>query len=743
MTTHTADLNPLGRALQADAERAGWRRMVVLSGTPAWCRDAARDLLSGAFTDNATVLWAGRAPPAGTVAAAPDGLGRHLGTEMHALVIDAFDGLDPDGLGAGVGTVRAGGLVILLTPPLDCWRGFDDPQLARLAVDGYDTSAVGRRFTERLARMLAEDPTVVRVREGGPVAEWQALEGAPGHPGEIDDVDCVSADQARAVETVLRTATGHRRRPTVLTADRGRGKSAALGIAAGRFLQERGGTVVVTAPQRGAVDAVLHHAARVLQTAPERAEVHAPNGGVLRFMMPDELARSRESPGLVLVDEAAALPPHRLGQLLREHSRIVFATTVHGYEGSGRGFVLRFQPVLDAETPRWRHVPLAAPVRWRQGCPVETLLFRMLLLDAELPGIDDAATASDPVVVRTLDRDALATDEPLLRDVFGLLVHAHYRTRPLDLRNLLDGPNLQVHLLWRGPDLAGVAMVADEGGFEPAVARAIWAGDRRPRGHLLPQGLAAHVGVRQGAACRAARVMRVAVHPRLQRQGLGLRLMEHITEAARGAGHDVLGASFGATTGLLAFWWRAGCEPLRLGVRRDAASGTHSALVVKALTGHGGDLIAEGRSLFARDLPAQLADPLQQVEPELALALLAGLAVPQPDERDWLDAVGFAHGHRAYEVAIGALRPIALAALTGRSVNEWLPAQECHVLMVRLIQQRPWAEAAAVTGLSGRPAVVAALRAGLRTIIAHQTPEAARRLVQEHYPSSSTTLPTT
>lgn len=743
MTPEATDLKALGRALQTDAETVGWRRVVVLSGCPSWCRAAARDLLQGAFPDRSSVLWAGHQPPAGVLACAPDGLVHHLGTQTRALVIDTFDGLDPDGLGAGVGTVSTGGLVVLLTPPLETWPDFDDPQLARLAVDGHGVSAVGRRFTARLARMLKDDRWVVRVSEGHPLEPWEALKGAPVPPDHPEDPDCISIDQARAVATVLRTATGHRRRPTVLTADRGRGKSAALGIAAARFLRERGGTVVVTAPRRAAVEAVLQHAARVLDTAPGKVAVHAANGGVLRFMVPEELAHCREAPDLVLVDEAAALSPHVLGTLLRKHSRIVFATTVHGYEGSGRGFVLRFQPVLKAQTPRWRHVPMTTPVRWRDGCPVEALLFRMLLLDAELPDVDDAAITPDHNVMQVLDQDALAADEALLREVFGLLVHAHYRTRPLDLRNLLDGPNLEVYLLWHGTDLAAVAMVAAEGGFEAGVAYAIWAGDRRPRGHLLPQGLAAHVGVQQGAGCRAARIMRIAVHPRLQRQGLGLRLVKHIAEAARRADHDVLGASFGATPGLLAFWQRGGCVPLRLGVRRDAASGTHSALVARGLNSHGTALLEEGRCLFARDFPAQLGDPLQQVEPELALDLLSGLAVPEPNERDWLDAVGFAHGHRAYEVSIAALRTIALAVLTTNAARDWLPVQDRCALLARVIQQRPWAESAAVTGQTGRPAVVALLRGSLRTIIAHQAPDGIRRLVQEHYPSSSTTLPTT
>ena len=46
----------------------------------------------------------------------------------------------------------------------------------------------------------------------------------------------------------------------------------------------------------------------------------------------------------------------------------------------------------------------------------------------------------------------------------------------------------------QGQELLGVALVAREGNIPPDLAHAIWAGRRRPRGHLLPQSLLAHAG---------------------------------------------------------------------------------------------------------------------------------------------------------------------------------------------------------------------------------------------------------
>ena len=147
--------------------------------------------------------------------------------------------------------------------------------------------------------------------------------------------------QLQAVLAVRRVAQGHRRRPFVLTADRGRGKSASLGIAAASLIKEGAEQIIVTAPSMAAADVIFRHAADRLGVAIEKAGVIRWRNSLLMFKAPDELANQQEPCDLLLVDEAAAIPAPLLKRLLNAYARIVFSSTIHGYEGTGRGFSVR------------------------------------------------------------------------------------------------------------------------------------------------------------------------------------------------------------------------------------------------------------------------------------------------------------------------------------------------------------------------------------------------------------------
>lgn len=693
----------------------------MLAGPAAWGRATAQQLLAQV----ATPLWVGAAPPAGnhrgsgialTMAQAATVLGR----EFDAVVFDAHAGFDPEAFGAVSGTVRGGGGLLLLTPPLARWPHLPDPDAARIAMHPLTAAHVTGHFLHRLVRIIAAEAVAVITPDS---PQPPPLPPPASQTTSPDAGPCRSADQAAAVAVLLHLAQGHRHRPLVLTADRGRGKSAALGIAAAELLRAAPRRILVTAPRPEAVDPVFTHAARLLPGANTGRHRLRLGEGELTFVAPDELLRQPQPADLLLVDEAAAIPAPLLTRLLDHYPRIAFATTMHGYEGSGRGFALRFQPVLDTRTPGWRALHLATPIRWAAGDPLERFVNHALLLATRAAADGQLADAQpEGCTWERLDREALAGAETLLQELFGLLVLAHYRTSPLDLRHLLDGPGVTVHALrWRG-HVAATALVAEEGGFDADLARAIYEGRRRPRGHLLAQSLAAHVGVEMGPCLHGARVLRIAVHPAVQGRGLGRRLLAEVTATASTAGLDYIGASFGATVPLLRFWQRDGFVPLHLGLGRDAASGERALLLLRPLSTAGMALADEARARFARLLPCLLADSLRELDPDLAAALLTDLPAAQVDDttapRRELEAFAFAR--RGYEVSLGALRPLVVAAL--RRADAPLSEQQRALLVGKVLQGQDYATVAARCGLSGKAAVVAALREAVGRLLTEATP---------------------
>ncbi|MDA0425918.1 tRNA(Met) cytidine acetyltransferase TmcA, partial [Stutzerimonas frequens] len=523
-------------------------------------------------------------------------------------VMDAFAGFNPNTFGQLCGMVEGGGCMVLMTPPSEQWGYFADPEYASLCVEPYLPSQLRGHYLLHLVRTLESSPELLHWAQGREpvVPEVPETETVPAV-----NLPCRSRDQQEAVALVLK-ASGARRQPLVLSADRGRGKSAALGIAAAELLRA-GKKVVVTAVSRNAIDSLL-----------ERVETLAPDHcHLLHYYRPDELLRREEQADLLLVDEAAAIPTPLLLQLLDIYPRVVFATTLHGYEGNGQGFALRFLSRLRTGYPRCREYRLSTPIRWTAPDPLEQLGNRMLLLDVDAgkPGSQEG----EPEIV-CVDRQVLVEDTALLRDLFGLLVLAHYRTTPGDLRILLDSPNMRVYLAHSAGAPLGCVLLAEEGPLPDGLAQAVWEGRRRPRGHLLPQTLIAQEGWLEVAPWRSLRVVRIAVHPAAQKRGIGRRMLRTIERDARAAGVDYLGASFAASDELLAFWQGSGFLPLRLGEQRDPVAGPHALLVLKPLSAAVQEWLPQARRWYRQSLLQRIPGVLQDLEPELLPALLRGTA---------------------------------------------------------------------------------------------------------------------
>ena len=170
--------------------------------------------------------------------------------------------------------------MLLLTPPREAWPTYPDPDRQRLVAQPEEADRAGQGFISRLVRLLEEDPA----RDLTPAScdiTWQPLDG--DRP--------LSADQARALPAIHNVLHGHRRRPLVLSADRGRGKSAVLGLASADLLsRDPALRIAVTAPSHATVATLFAHAERALAEMPERL-------AGLSYVSPDRVAQGRRAGG--------------------------------------------------------------------------------------------------------------------------------------------------------------------------------------------------------------------------------------------------------------------------------------------------------------------------------------------------------------------------------------------------------------------------------------------------------------
>ncbi|WP_434049801.1 tRNA(Met) cytidine acetyltransferase TmcA [Marinobacter salarius] len=686
--------------LQAGLRAAGHRRLVVLEGERAVSLAWLRELLPALSI--APGVWTGPVedqPESSLTSIKPVEGRRWLGQELACVVWDGWQGNPPDGFAALSGTLAAGGLFFWLMPKLEEWGDFDDPDYRRTGLDG----AGQHSFAARLAGVVAGDPDSIRIT---PSVDPQPPLPTVEPPRDAFRVGATD-DQRALVEEVVRTGLGRRRRPLVATADRGRGKSAALGLSAVRLLNEGRRRVVVTAPGPDAVKTLFHHARLASGQASDpdmgTGDVAVGDQGRLEFWPLDRLLAEKPEAEVIMVDEAAAVPADLLKRILLGWPRVIYASTVHGYEGSGRGFAIRFRSVLDAETPHWRNTSLTAPIRWSASDPLEPLTRRMFLLDAQAPPVSD-----EEVNIAVERWNPGAAEDNELEEAFGLLVDAHYRTSPGDLRQWMDDPAAVSWRLTRGGVLVGVLWATVEGGLDSELAEQVMLGKRRLRGHLLPQSLATHSGFAKAACQSLLRIVRIAVSAEVRGEGLGQTLVAAANDYACKQGLDGIGTSFGGNAGLLSFWQRCGLEPVRLGLKREASSGEYPLQLLAGVSAQGKALTDHLRGRLTEHWLTLVPRNWIDAEPELILRITCGLPADRPlNEDDFRDLHSFAHGYRGFDLALPVLRRLSLQA----GVVNGMADERSRSLWARAVLQGwSWPELQANGECMGREAGEAELR---------------------------------
>ena len=731
--------------LRQEARAANERRLLVLAGSRPAGLDAARGALDAAGIDPERTVAVGPEAPPGVERVPAERARDLLGTTRDAVVFDAHDRLDPNAVGQTVGVVDGGGLFVLLAPPLDSWPDRRDAFDETLAVPPFSVSDVTGRFRRRFVETLRAHPGVAVVDADTGRVERDGLTHPDSRTSsakvEVPEAAafpraayeaCLTGDQVRALSAL--ESLREDGQAVVIESDRGRGKSSVAGLAAAA-LAAAGEDVGITAPAFPSARPAFERAGELIDALDERADgpgdatqgFDTKSGGRLRYLRPDDVADA--DPDVLLVDEAAAFPVARLVAFL-DVERVAFATTVHGYEGAGRGFSVRFRDRLAGSDLALSDVRMAEPIRYAAGDPVEVWSFRALLLDAG-PAADQLVEEARPETVEydSLEPDDLLADEPLLREAFGLLVLAHYRTEPADLARLLDAPNVSVRALLYKGHVVSVALLAREGDL-PADLRAHMYEGGRVRGNMLPDVLTSQLRDEEAGVPVGQRVMRIATHAAVRSRGLGSRLLASIRDEFE-ASIDWLGTGYGATPELLDFWDRNGYSTVHLSTTRNATSGEHSAIMLAPTSDAGRDLHDRHARRFARRIGPVLTDALSGLDPDVVRGALdaadpAAASVPLDlDEADWRLVASAAYGPGLADVNPGPFRRLALRHLLDPADPDLLTAREERLLVLKPLQARGWGEVAEALGFHSRRTCMRAFGAAYRPLVESYGSEAA------------------
>ena len=550
-----------------------------------------------------------------------------LGSEFPAIIYDARQGIHLDALAIAAGTLQDGSQLLLL---LNHWADLaNQPDSDSLRWSGEKHAINTPHFIAFLQEKIA--------KYGFPIYQNTPLTLASPKPQKDRSTRCQpTLEQARLLQQMKEAEEAI----LIITAKRGRGKSALAGLFAKQQVA-RNQSVILTAPNKSAVNIFNAFA-----------------GADITFIPPDELSQHvSETPQQfanhwLFVDEAAMIPLDILFRLTKAFKRVVLTTTIHSYEGTGRGFLLKFMAKTDRTL---RHLELFTPLRWQADDKLEAFIDDLLLCDCEdrLPQPPYDSVLAEQIQISHCER--IPHDQ--IESVYGLLTLAHYRTSPLDLRRLLDAPQQQFYLAQAQDSLLGCVWAVSEGGLtDKTLIRQIRRGERRPRGNLVAQMLCFQAGWEEACELRSLRISRIAVQPNWQQLGLGQRLIAKMKQQQikqQGA-VDFLSVSFGYTPELLAFWQKCGFILVHFSESKEASSGCYSVVALCPLSEKGRVFVQRAEKQFQRNLPLSL-HPLttQFARTEIDWTL---------DSSDWRSLKDFADFFLPLSSALPSIRRLITSA---------------------------------------------------------------------------------
>jgi len=655
-----------------------------------------------------------------------------MGATYDLAILDLINNLEPNDLGKLVGVVRGGGILVFLTPPLDQWENVVTRFQELLLTHKYGVESLRRIFIKRFIKKLMEHDGIMiyNVDRGELIKAPKVFKEVEKFeqrtivipertrfPKRIYEL-ALTQDQVnvlRILEELYTKLEKGERLSIVITADRGRGKSCAVGIgiaALAHKLRRAKGRVriIVTAPSETNVQSLFQLAVKTLKTLKYNVNIEERDGMItgvstkgieISYLTP--LESIRRSADVITVDEAAGLQVPMLYAIHRRFSKAVFSSTIHGYEGAGRGFSVRFLGLLKSD-PNTAVIEyeMEEPIRYANDDPIERWLFDTLLLDAEPASLnnEDLKLVDEMKVeyyVPELKEFFLERDEEL-RQFVGIYVMAHYRNNSNDLGMMMDAPHHTVRAL-RLPTGKIVTSIelAEEGDIprEMAIelAKGAWIA-----GNIIPDRYIKHYRILEFGKLVGWRIVRIATHPSVMRRGLGSYALKKIEEEASRRGYDWVGAGFGVNRELLRFWLKNEYVPIHISPDRNPVSGEYTVIVVKPLNEIARKYTIRANKEFRIKLINSLHEPYHDLDVHVARMLLTSVSnaaiegyKPNLTDVQVGRVVSYAWGQMTVENCMDVVTELAKTYFY-RAANDRPKLSEIEelILITKVLQAKSW-----------------------------------------------------
>lgn len=553
-----------------------------------------------------------------------------LGNTFGMCILQDFEAITPNLLARTIETVEGGGLVVLLLKGMKSLK-----QLYTLSMDvhsRYRTEAhddVIARFNERFVLSLGSCDSCLFVddelnvlpisggknvsplppvdpEEEGKSKSRKELEGIKESLADSQPVGSLinvakTVDQAKALLTFVDAIAEKTLRSTVtLTAARGRGKSAALGVAIAAAVAHGYSNIFITSPSpenlktlfefifKGfdALGYLDHVDYTIIQsTNPDfnkaivRVNIHRQHRQTIQYILPQD-ANTLGQAELLVIDEAAAIPLPLVRKLMGPYL-VFMASTINGYEGTGRSLSLKLIQQLREEARgtakpsdmtegevadrsngnatkngrlthargrSLREITLSEPIRYAEGDLVERWLNKLLCLDAASPSAEpnnQGCPHPSKCELLEVNRDTLFSFHPVsekfLHQMMALYVASHYKNSPNDLQLMSDAPAHRLYVLVppvnedspRLPEPLCVIQVALEGQISKESVLSGLNRGQRADGDLIPW-LVGQKFEEEFAGLSGARIVRIATNPEYTNMGYGTQALKCLIDFYEG-----------------------------------------------------------------------------------------------------------------------------------------------------------------------------------------------------------------